>query len=108
RNIIFLIMFYYIFKILFLAIEDYGEASYDFNVHEWFDDVIKNNEIIKYDYDVFENLKYIGRGAFGSVHSATLVDEKMIKMKVALKPIVVDSIKLFVNEVNIILINICC
>ncbi|CAG8436029.1 9346_t:CDS:2 [Diversispora eburnea] len=76
------------------TIVDHGEAStHNFNDHEWFNDIIKNNGINKYDYDDFENLKYIKRGAFGSVHSATLIDEKMTKMKVALK-----SIESIVND----------
>ncbi|CAG8560183.1 9751_t:CDS:10 [Diversispora eburnea] len=66
------------------SIEDQGEAStsHNFNEHEWFYDTLKNND-------------------------ATLMDEKMAKMKVALKFIVVvDSIKLFVNEIFLqILIN---
>ncbi|RHZ86021.1 hypothetical protein Glove_57g84 [Diversispora epigaea] len=88
-----------------IAIEYHGEAStfHNFNNNEWFDDIIiKNNEIIKYDYEVFRSLKYIGKGGFGSVHSATLIDEKMTKTKVALKSIVVrvHDIKLFVNELR--------
>ncbi|RHZ78724.1 hypothetical protein Glove_157g11 [Diversispora epigaea] len=82
------------------TIEDHGETSHCFNDRKWFNDIIKNNGIIIYDCDVFENLEYIGRGAFGRVYSATLMDEKMTKMKVALKSIIVDSIKLFVNELK--------
>ncbi|RHZ71363.1 hypothetical protein Glove_259g5 [Diversispora epigaea] len=85
-----------------LSMEDNGEvsASHNSNDHEWFDDIIKNNGIIKYDYDVFKDLRYIGKGAFGIVHSATLIDKKMTKMKVALKSIVDNSIELFVNELK--------
>ncbi|RHZ80945.1 hypothetical protein Glove_130g8 [Diversispora epigaea] len=82
--------------------KDHGEAStsHNFNAHEWFDDIIKNNEIIKYNYDVFKDLDYIGRGGFGSIDSATLIDEKIPKMRVALKSIVVsvDDIKLFLMQ----------
>ncbi|CAG8497333.1 1161_t:CDS:2, partial [Diversispora eburnea] len=44
--------------------------------------------------------KWIGKGAYGIVDSATLIDEEMTRMKVALKSIIVrnDDIKLFVNE----------
>ncbi|RHZ48669.1 hypothetical protein Glove_543g31 [Diversispora epigaea] len=44
------------------TLEDHREAStHNFNDHEWFDDIIQKNKIIKYDYNDFENLKYIGR-----------------------------------------------
>ncbi|RHZ86087.1 hypothetical protein Glove_54g159 [Diversispora epigaea] len=82
-------------------IEYNGKASpHNCNDHERFDDIIKNDEIIKYDYDDFKNLIHIGEGAFGSVYSATLTDKEMTTMKVALKFIVCDSIKLFVNELK--------
>ncbi|RHZ46355.1 hypothetical protein Glove_624g49 [Diversispora epigaea] len=83
-----------------LTIVDHGEASTPHN--EWFNDIIKNNGIIKYDYNVFKNPKYIGRGGFGIVDRATLIDEKMTKMEVALKSIfvLVHDIRLFVNELK--------
>ncbi|RHZ74832.1 hypothetical protein Glove_219g133 [Diversispora epigaea] len=69
------------------TIEDTREAfTSNFFDNEW----IINNEITKYDYDDFKNITNIGRGAYGSVCSATL--------KVALKS--VYSVKLFVNELK--------
>ncbi|RHZ84564.1 hypothetical protein Glove_79g25 [Diversispora epigaea] len=59
--------------------------SYD---QEWF-----NNELKKYGYNDFENLKEIG----DNVHNATLKNDEK---KVTLKSIIVDSMELFVNELK--------
>ncbi|CAG8572828.1 2079_t:CDS:2 [Diversispora eburnea] len=53
----------------------------------------KGNQIIKYNYDDFENLKNIGKG----IYSAILMDENRT---VALKSMVVTSTELFVNELK--------
>ncbi|RHZ83512.1 hypothetical protein Glove_91g34 [Diversispora epigaea] len=52
-----------------------------------------NNELKKYGYNVFENLKEIGE----SVYNATLMNGEQ---KVTLKSIVVNSMELFVNELK--------
>ncbi|CAG8623002.1 4669_t:CDS:2, partial [Diversispora eburnea] len=58
------------------------------------------NQIMKYNYNDFKNLKNIGRGTFGMIYSATLmkVNGKNRKRTVALKSIVVTTMELFVNE----------
>ncbi|CAG8563224.1 2494_t:CDS:2 [Diversispora eburnea] len=64
---------------------------------EWLENSIKSNQIIKYDYNSFENIEYIERGLFGGIYSAILKNESM---KVVIKSIVVNSnsMELFVNE----------
>ncbi|RHZ77120.1 hypothetical protein Glove_185g27 [Diversispora epigaea] len=59
--------------------------------------VTKDNQIIKYNYNDFKNLKIIGKGTFGIIYSATLMDEKRT---VALKSVVVVTVELFVNELK--------
>ncbi|RHZ78413.1 hypothetical protein Glove_165g3 [Diversispora epigaea] len=56
------------------------------------------NQIIKYNYNDFKNLKNIGNGALGMIYSATLMNGER---KVALKPIVtMATTELFVNELK--------
>ncbi|CAG8511678.1 11851_t:CDS:2 [Diversispora eburnea] len=56
-------------------------------------------EVTEYDYNDFKNLKNIGKGAFGMIYSATLMNLNGMRT-VALKSIVVATMELFVNEVN--------
>ncbi|CAG8471808.1 5911_t:CDS:2, partial [Diversispora eburnea] len=65
-----------------------------------YDDVRIGNQIMKYNYNDFKNLKNIGKGTFGMIYSATLMNRKNEKRIVALKSIVVDTMELFVNELN--------
>src|SRR6185436_12969709 len=89
-------MFYCICYLFFSVLGNPGELStlslnsYD---QEWL-----NNELKKYGYNVFENLKEIGE----NIHNATLMNGKI---KVTLKSITVNFMELFVNEVNTVLIN---
>lgn len=71
------------------------------NDNEALNNSIRNNKIIKYDYNVFDNLKIVGKGASGMIYSATLMNGKVT---VALKSIVVASMELFVNEVKYFLL----
>ncbi|CAG8575861.1 9601_t:CDS:2 [Diversispora eburnea] len=57
------------------------------------------NPIIKYNYNDFKNLKNIGKGTFGIIYSATLMNGN-INRKVALKSIVVATMDLFFNELK--------
>ncbi|RHZ77109.1 hypothetical protein Glove_185g42 [Diversispora epigaea] len=66
------------------------------NSHNY-NNVTKDNQIIKYNYNDFKNLKNIGKGTFGMIYSATLMDEKRA---VALKSVVVVTVELFVNELK--------
>ncbi|RHZ84543.1 hypothetical protein Glove_79g43 [Diversispora epigaea] len=59
--------------------------SYD---QEWL-----NNELKKYEYNDFENLKEVGE----SIHNATTMNGEI---KVTLKSVVVNSMELFVNELK--------
>ncbi|RHZ74614.1 hypothetical protein Glove_220g57 [Diversispora epigaea] len=56
-----------------------------------------SNQITKYNYNDFKNLKNIGKGTFGMIYSALLMDGKRT---VALKSIVVATAELFVDELK--------
>ncbi|CAG8649701.1 6054_t:CDS:2 [Dentiscutata erythropus] len=67
---------------------------------EWLDNAIRNNQIIKYDYNTFNNITPIGQGAFRKVFSAI---SSKVKSKVALKSIKINpdfTIELLVNELK--------
>ncbi|CAG8511698.1 11852_t:CDS:2 [Diversispora eburnea] len=68
-----------------------------FTTSNW--EEITENQIIKYDYNDFRNLKNIGKGSFGMIYSATLMNVNGIRT-VTLKFIVITTMELFVNEVN--------
>ncbi|RHZ83908.1 hypothetical protein Glove_87g16 [Diversispora epigaea] len=63
-----------------------------------YDNVTNGNQIIKYNYSDFKNLKNIGKG-FGMIYRATLINGKKT---VALKSIVIanTNAQLFVNELK--------
>ncbi|CAG8784511.1 28515_t:CDS:2, partial [Dentiscutata erythropus] len=67
---------------------------------EWLDNAIRNNQIIKYDYNTFNDITPIGHGSFGKVSSAI---SSKVKSKVALKSIKINpdfTIELLVNELK--------
>ncbi|CAG8508556.1 19894_t:CDS:2 [Racocetra persica] len=67
---------------------------------EWLDDAIKNNQIIQYDYNTFNDIIPIGRGSSGDVFSAISPE---FKNRVALKSIKINpsyTIELLINELK--------
>ncbi|CAG8455528.1 17062_t:CDS:2 [Gigaspora rosea] len=66
---------------------------------EWLDIAIRNNQIIKHDYNTFNDIIPVGHGSFGKVSSAS----SKFKSKVALKSIRINpdfTIELLVNELK--------
>ncbi|CAG8611452.1 14599_t:CDS:2, partial [Cetraspora pellucida] len=66
---------------------------------EWLDSAIRNNQIIKYNHNAFNEINSIGHGSFGRVSSAI---SSKFRSKVALKSVKINSdftIELLVNEV---------
>ncbi|CAG8471599.1 14700_t:CDS:2 [Dentiscutata heterogama] len=67
---------------------------------EWLDNAIRNNQIIKYHYNTFNDITPIGHGTFGKVSSAISSE---VRRKVALKSIKINpdfTIELLVNELK--------
>ncbi|CAG8746735.1 12216_t:CDS:2, partial [Cetraspora pellucida] len=67
---------------------------------ELLDDAIKNNQIIQYDYNTFNEITHIGRGSSGFVFSAKSPE---FETRVALKSIKIDpsyTIELLINELK--------
>ncbi|CAG8504819.1 22813_t:CDS:10 [Cetraspora pellucida] len=67
---------------------------------EWLDNAIRNNQIIKYDYNTFNEIRLIGHGSFGRVSSAI---SSKFKGEVALKSVKINqdfTIELLVNELR--------
>ncbi|CAG8720796.1 14477_t:CDS:2, partial [Racocetra persica] len=67
---------------------------------EWLDNAIRNNQIIKYNYNTFNEIRPIGHGTFGRVSSAI---SSKFERKVALKSVKINpdfTIELLVNEVR--------
>ncbi|RIB25806.1 kinase-like domain-containing protein [Gigaspora rosea] len=69
-------------------------------LQKWFEKTLKEEDIIKYDYSVYENVEVIGKGGFGIVYSANF-DGK----KVALKSLKCDEVnqeasKEFIKELK--------
>ncbi|CAG8788270.1 23192_t:CDS:2, partial [Dentiscutata erythropus] len=67
---------------------------------EWLNSAIINNQIIQYDYKIFNNIIPIGRGSSGDVSSAISPE---FKDKVALKSIKINpsyTIELLINELK--------
>ncbi|CAG8733377.1 10568_t:CDS:2, partial [Cetraspora pellucida] len=67
---------------------------------EWLDNAIRNNQIIKYDYNTFNEIRSIGHGSFGRVSSAI---SSKFKAEVALKSVKINqdfTIELLVNELR--------
>ncbi|CAG8754500.1 22171_t:CDS:2, partial [Cetraspora pellucida] len=67
---------------------------------EWLDSATRNNQIIKYNYNAFNEINSIGHGSFGRVSSAI---SSKFKSKVALKSVKINSdftIELLVNELK--------
>jgi serine/threonine protein kinase len=66
---------------------------------KYIEDAITNGDIIKFDYQNFENIRVLGVGGFGKVYSATY---KKLNKSVALKSVNIyndNSMRNFVNEV---------
>ena len=69
---------------------------------KYIEDAVANKDIIKFDYQNFENFQVLGVGGFGKVYSATY---KKLNKTVALKSVNIhddNSMRDFVNEVQII------
>ena len=64
---------------------------------EWIDNKIKNEVIIYFEYDKFNNIVEIGRGGFGKVKKADLTS---MGLKVALKSSIYENSRIEENDVD--------